>query len=107
MMSSIESRLPFLDFDLADFIISLPDAYKLRNGITKSILREGLKDFLPTEILNRHAKIGFATPDEIFVLNNQDTVRSAIVEAVNNTKGVLNQSIIDYFDEFTKNSFVK
>jgi asparagine synthase (glutamine-hydrolysing) len=35
----------------------------MKAGITKIILREGLKDVLPENIRNRKDKIGFATPD--------------------------------------------
>ena len=43
MLHSIESRLPFLDFDLANFMLSLPDSMKLENGTTKRILRNAFK----------------------------------------------------------------
>ncbi|MBA2613514.1 MAG: asparagine synthase (glutamine-hydrolyzing) [Bacteroidetes bacterium] len=102
MMSSIESRLPFLDFNLTEFIFSLPDSYKLKNGITKAVLRSGLKDILPEEILNRHNKIGFATPDEIFIRKNHSSVRNNLVEAIKDTKGIFNNSILEYFDEFVQ-----
>ncbi|MGB0935509.1 MAG: asparagine synthase (glutamine-hydrolyzing), partial [Alphaproteobacteria bacterium] len=35
MRHSVESRVPFLDVDLVDFVLSLPDNYKIRNAVTK------------------------------------------------------------------------
>jgi asparagine synthase (glutamine-hydrolysing) len=57
--------VPFLDHRLVEFAFSLPDSYKINNGITKRILREGLNDFLPVEIANRKDKKGFVTPGEV------------------------------------------
>ncbi len=65
MAFSIESRVPFLDHRLVEFAFSLPDSYKINDGITKRILREGLSDFLPVEIANRKDKKGFVTPGEV------------------------------------------
>ena len=64
MAFSLESRVPFLDYRLVEFIFSLDNSYKIRNGQTKWIMRQALKDLLPSKILNRQDKIGFATPEE-------------------------------------------
>lgn len=62
MAFSIEERVPFLDYRLVEFIFSLPDKYKIDNGLTKTILRDSLKNIVPEEILQRKIKIGFSTP---------------------------------------------
>ena len=64
MNSMLHSRvkIPFLDFDLANFMLSLPDSMKLENGTTKRILRNAFKDKLPSKIVNRHQKMGFMLP---------------------------------------------
>ncbi len=62
MAFSIESRVPFLDYKLASFIISQPNDYIISKGFTKYILREATKGILPEKIRIRINKLGFATP---------------------------------------------
>ena len=61
MAASVESRVPFLDHRLAEFMARMPREMKLRGGTTKWILREAMKGILPTEILDR-PKMGFPVP---------------------------------------------
>jgi asparagine synthase (glutamine-hydrolysing) len=65
MAFSIESRVPFLDHRIVEFAFSLPDSFKLNDGVTKRILRDGLKQYLPEQIANRKDKKGFVTPGEV------------------------------------------
>lgn len=61
MAASLESRMPFMDHELAAFVSSLPDEYRVRGRTTKWLLREGMKHVLPDQILNR-PKVGFRVP---------------------------------------------
>ena len=61
MAASIESRVPFLDHPLVEFVAALPDRVKLRGMTTKWLLREAMRDRLPPEILSRK-KMGFPVP---------------------------------------------
>ena len=61
MAASIESRVPFLDHKLAEWVAGLPQSFKLRGSTTKWILREAMKDKLPAAIINRR-KMGFPVP---------------------------------------------
>jgi len=62
MAHSVESRAPFLDYRLVEFLFSLGPEYKIRDGVTKYILRRALKDTLPAEVRDRRDKMGFAAP---------------------------------------------
>jgi asparagine synthase (glutamine-hydrolysing) len=62
MAFSVESRLPFLDYRLVEFAFNLPDELKLKDGYTKYILRQAMKDRLPERIVFNRAKQRFATP---------------------------------------------
>lgn len=64
MAFSIETRLPFLDYRLVDFMFSLPSKFKINKGTTKVILREAMKDTLPEKITYRKSKFGFETKDD-------------------------------------------
>jgi asparagine synthase (glutamine-hydrolysing) len=70
MNFSIESRTPFLDYRLVEFVYSLPDDQKIRHGQTKWVMRQALKGVLPEKIRNRQDKVGFATPEEIWFKKN-------------------------------------
>jgi asparagine synthase (glutamine-hydrolysing) len=61
MAASIESRVPFLDHEFAERVVSLPSRLKVRGLTTKAVLREALKDLVPREILHR-PKMGFPVP---------------------------------------------
>jgi asparagine synthase (glutamine-hydrolysing) len=66
MAFSLETRLPFLDYRLVEFIFSIPTNEKIRGGVTKVILRNALRGFLPEAIRNRVDKMGFVTPEDIW-----------------------------------------
>jgi asparagine synthase (glutamine-hydrolysing) len=61
MAASIESRVPFLDHPLAEFVAALPISLKLRRLTTKYVLREAMRGILPAAILQRR-KMGFPVP---------------------------------------------
>jgi len=62
MRFSIESRVPFLSSQLANFIYSMPEQYLVGDsGCTKHILRSSLNKIIPQPILRRKDKIGFET----------------------------------------------
>lgn len=69
MRWSIESRVPFLDYRLVELAMSLPSGYKIRKGTTKYILRKAMKGLVPDRILERKDKIGFAAPDEDWLMS--------------------------------------
>jgi asparagine synthase (glutamine-hydrolysing) len=72
MAASIEARVPFLDHELAAFVSSLPDRYRIRGLRSKWILREAGKQLLPERILTR-PKVGFRVPiNEWFRGNMRD-----------------------------------
>lgn len=65
MTHSVESRVPFLEPNLLDYVFSLPEDQLLSNrGMTKAVFRRAMEGIVPAEILNRRDKIGFATPEE-------------------------------------------
>ena len=66
MRWSIETRVPFLDFNLVESAMSIPENDKIQNGKTKIIFKESIKNLIPDMILNRKDKIGFDTPSDDF-----------------------------------------
>jgi asparagine synthase (glutamine-hydrolysing) len=63
MAHSLEARLPFLDQELVEWVLTLPEEAFVRDGWARIILREGLKDLLPPKVRGRRWKVGFTTPE--------------------------------------------
>ena len=61
MATSVEGRVPFLDHSMIELSFRLADDLKVRNGVTKWVLKEAMRDILPAEILDRK-KLGFHVP---------------------------------------------
>jgi asparagine synthase (glutamine-hydrolysing) len=61
MAVSLETRIPFLDPDVIKFSASLPINYKIKNGVSKWILRELLYKYVKKDLIER-PKMGFAIP---------------------------------------------
>ena len=61
MAASIESRVPFLDHELAAYVSSLPDDFRVRGLRGKWLLREAARRLLPARIVDR-PKVGFRVP---------------------------------------------
>ncbi len=62
MYYSVESRFPFLDYRLVEFLMNLPYNYKIHNGWTKYIARLSFQNELPTNIVWRKDKMGWEIP---------------------------------------------
>lgn len=67
MAWSVESRVPFLDYRLVEFLSGVPGAMKLRRGVTKTVFREAMRGVLPEPIRTRADKMGFVTPEEVWL----------------------------------------
>ncbi|MDI1235303.1 MAG: asparagine synthase (glutamine-hydrolyzing) [bacterium] len=75
MASAVETRNPFLDYRLVDFVFSLPNQYKIRDGWQKWLLRETMSE-MPDEIRYRKDKKGFTTPMQSWIASNQEMLNS-------------------------------
>ena len=71
MANSLEIRVPFLDHELVEFIISINDDFKYPN-YPKKLLVDSTKGWLPNEIINRK-KMGFVFPWDKWMKNELNT----------------------------------
>lgn len=62
MAHGIESRVPFLDHPLVEFVATIPADVKFKNGELKRLLKTTFPDALPLEIVQRRDKMGFPVP---------------------------------------------
>lgn len=100
MAYSIEARVPFLDYRLVEFVLGLPDDFKLANGITKRIQRAGMSGVLPDRIRDRTDKLGFVTPEEVWVREQiPDVFRIQLREAVDVSQGILEDNSLTMLED--------
>ena len=66
MAHSIEARVPFLDYRIAELTFGLPAAEIAHDGLTKQLLRNAFADVLPPVVRDRRDKLGFVTPEARF-----------------------------------------
>ena len=62
MAHGLESRLPFLDHHLVEFVSTIPADIKFKGGNAKNILKKTFANIIPQEVLNRTDKMGFPVP---------------------------------------------
>jgi asparagine synthase (glutamine-hydrolysing) len=95
MAASIESRVPFLDHELAGFVSSLPDSYRVKGLKTKWVLREAGKSLIPEQILNR-PKVGFRVPvNRWFQGPMKGYLRDHLQGADSKTRGYFDPQVLD------------
>ena len=66
MSSSLETRAPFLDHKLIEFVWKIPQSFKVKNYRGKWILRKILNKYVPNNLTDR-PKMGFAVPIGLLV----------------------------------------
>ncbi len=99
MAFSIESRVPFLDYKLVETIAAIPFEYKIRNGVTKVVLRDALRAILPEKIRNRYSKLGFVTPEDKWINENYEQYRRELENACDVLSAVVDKErVLRWFD---------
>jgi asparagine synthase (glutamine-hydrolysing) len=89
MAHGIESRVPFLDHLLVEYTLALPDAWKFNAGTRKVILREALKKRLPPEVYHRKDKMGFVTPQQLWIKKYAHQFELALGQVEKQTHGLV------------------
>ncbi len=92
MANSLEVRTPFLDYELVDFVFSLPSEFKIDKNNRKKILKDAFKEDLPQEIFNRGKK-GFEIPLQNWF---QNELRSYLSVHVFNEELIKGQGILNW-----------
>lgn len=53
MASGLEARVPYLDQDLVEWLMQVPDEWKIAAGRSKILLRDSVGDLLPAAVITR------------------------------------------------------
>lgn len=93
MFYGLEGREPFLDQNIIEYVSSLPSEYKIRNGVYKSLLKDVVHKYVPSELMNR-PKMPFLAPLSLWL---KDEMKKLVIDYINpETLGMHN-----YFKEST------
>lgn len=79
MANSLEVRVPYLDYELAEFVFSLPPYLRLNKFKTKYIFKKAVRSLLPENIINRKKK-GFGIPVAVWL---KKELKEFILEVLN------------------------
>ena len=94
MLNSLEVRAPLLDYEVVNFINSLPVEMKIKNFKTKYIFKKLMEDKLPREIVNRKEK-GFGMPLADWLTNELKPLALELLSEENiNKQGLFNYEYI-------------
>ncbi len=78
MAYSMESRLPFLDQELVDWVLGLPSSALVSDGWSRSILRRGLRGVLTERVRTRRWKVGFTTPESRWMRSQRAAIQGLL-----------------------------
>lgn len=94
MASSLELRVPFLDYRMLEFAARLPEHYKVRRGTKKFLLKHCYASHLPAEIIKRK-KVGFPTPlKHMFEHELRDYVGDLLTSQTFRERGIYQQKVV-------------
>jgi asparagine synthase (glutamine-hydrolysing) len=72
MANSLESRVPFYDHELAEFVFNLPIDQKIKKGWNRYVYRNAMKGLMPEKNRLRRSKIGFTNPEWEWIERKQE-----------------------------------
>jgi asparagine synthase (glutamine-hydrolysing) len=98
MASSIEGRVPFLDYDLIDYSSRIDNRNRISGGVQKRIVRRIARTLIPSQCLERK-KMGFSTPFSRWIGNDLYDNAFQIVLDGAKSRGVLD---CDYIENIFK-----
>jgi asparagine synthase (glutamine-hydrolysing) len=94
MAHGVESRAPFLQADLVEHALALPESSRLRGTTAKWVLRKVAEDLLPRDLIHRR-KRGFSPPFSAWA---RGPLRGVVVDALSpsrvRTAGVLDADAV-------------
>lgn len=91
MMNSLENRSPFINHKIIEYVLSLPDSYRITGKSKKIILKEAFRDLLPLKTL-QYSKKGFGVPIDYWLRNDLNSEFSDLIAE----DFILRQGIFNY-----------
>lgn len=92
MANGLEVRVPFLDYEVVNYLFSLPSHYKIDKNLRKKILQDAFRDALPAALYNRPKK-GFEVP---LLKWFRKEMKSLITDDLLSRKRIEEQGVFNY-----------
>jgi asparagine synthase (glutamine-hydrolysing) len=110
MAVSLESRVPFLDHRLVEFVATLPPALKFRGGEMKYLLKRAARGTLPDSVLDRKDKMGFPVPLHLWAKGPaREFVRDTLLSTRARQRGIADphgvEQLLDHEKAFSRQSW--
>lgn len=102
MAVALEVRVPFLDYELVEYVLGIPDRYK-KPVYPKKLLVESLQDLLPDEIVHRK-KMGFVFPWEFWLKNELNAFCYERIRTLAARDFMQGEFLLERWKLFTQNS---
>ncbi|NLI59794.1 MAG: asparagine synthase (glutamine-hydrolyzing) [Clostridium sp.] len=100
MAHALELRVPFMDHQLIEYVLALPDQIKYPST-PKKLLVDSLPDLLPDYIVNR-PKMGFVFPWEHWLRNELFGYADERIRSLSKRPYFKDNSVIELWDGFQK-----
>jgi asparagine synthase (glutamine-hydrolysing) len=88
MAFSIESRVPFLDHELVEYIFQLPIDQKIKKGWNRYVYRQAMKGKMPEFNRTRRSKIGFTNPEATWTRERAAQIREVFASETLASRGI-------------------
>ncbi len=96
MAWGLESRVPLLDYRLAELMAATPPVIKFKNGELKYLFRRAVRNLVPPRILERKDKMGFPVPIAQWMRGPlHDFICDVLLSRACRQRGVLNTDRIE------------
>lgn len=102
MANSLEVRVPFCDYDLINYVISVPDKYKYPHR-PKKLLTDSLEGLLPNEIIDR-PKMGFSFPWKGWLQNELNSFCDESIKSLSKRELFKEAEVNNLWQAFQKNN---
>lgn len=97
MYSGLEARVPFADHRILEYVYNIPWKMKCHNQITKSLLQETGKNFLPDSILHRKKSPYPKTYDPMYENLLKNRVLEVLSDKSSPIHGILDKKKVQLF----------
>ena len=102
MASALEVREPFFDYELVEYVMQVPDAFKYPK-YPKSLLVESIAPLLPDEIVHRK-KMGFVLPWDNWMKNELRSLCESRIESLAGRKIISSDRLRGQWNRFLSGS---